>query len=77
MDDPRLARQRWTRGPKRRDHLLIAEQNEFDIRSPLERNRRRIQHDGGAVVATHRVERYANVFFHPNINPEARRRAGQ
>ncbi len=69
------------RGQNRRDRLFVAEQNEVDVGPPLERDRRRVQHDGRPVVAAHRVERYANVLFHPTFYPEGapstRWRAGQ
>ena len=70
VDDARLALERRIRGQQRRDRLLVAEQNEIDVGPALERDRRRVQHDRGPVVAAHRVERYANVLFHPNFYPE-------
>ena len=62
--------ERRIRGQQRRDRLFVAEQNEVDVGPALERDRRRVQHDRGPVVAAHRVERYANVLFHPNFYPE-------
>ena len=46
------------------DRLLVAEEKEADVRPPFECERRRGQHDGRAVIAPHRVQRYADIRRH-------------
>jgi hypothetical protein len=51
------------------DRPLVAIEQKLDVGPALQRNRRSRHDDGRAVIAAHRVKRYANVARHSSVRP--------
>ena len=76
VNDARLGRELRVTLENLPDRLLLAVEEELEVRPALERDRRGRDDDARPVVAAHRVQRYANVARH-SLDPTAPKRVAR